>query len=233
MAERPLLAMPRPETRKPKLTGFPREKIQAAEVDQQANRIGPRFDRLERAIGHPETLTDLRDDPSAIVPERALVFELASSVVNFYRAIRSLPTLEFLGEDEGDTEPDDIFFERDEDNRPLSHRRVPRRLYFTMPDRAALEELVSLWNRYRRGEQPESGFAAWRDVFGHLVDIRPWGPEDRMNEETISDFKETLEAYPDSPIRLEVEFWYRRDPRRRNDVENAFLAKLREMVEHR
>ena len=229
MAERPLLAMPRPETRKPKRTGFPREKIPAAEIDQQAKRIGPRFDRLERAIGHPETLTDLRDDPSAIIPERALVFELASSVVDFYRAIRSLPTLEFLGEDEGDAEPDDIFFERDEDNRPLSHRRVPRRLYFTMPDRAALEELVSLWNRYRRGESTESGFAAWRDVFGHLVDIRPWGREDRMTEETISDFKETLEAYPDSPIRLEVEFWYRRDPRRQNDVENAFSAKLREM----
>ena len=109
MAERPLLAMPRPETRNPKQTGFPREKISAAEVDQQARRIGPRFERLERAIGHPETLTALYDDPSAIVPERALVFELASSVVDFYRAIRSVPTLEFLGENEGDADPDDIF----------------------------------------------------------------------------------------------------------------------------
>ena len=229
MAERPLLAMPRPETRNPKQTGFPREKISAAEVDQQARRIGPRFERLERAIGHPETLTALYDDPSAIVPERALVFELASSVVDFYRAIRSVPTLEFLGEDEGDADPDDIFFERDEDNRPLFHKQVPRRLYFTMPDGAALGELVNLWNRYRRGEPTVRGFAEWTKVFGHLVDIRPWGPKDRMTEETISDFKETLEAYPDSPIRLEVEFWYRRDPSRRNNVENAFSAKLREM----
>ena len=191
--------------------------------------IGPRFDRIEQTIGNPDALADLRDDPSAIVPERALVFELASSVVDFYRAIRSVPSLEFLGEDERDAEPDDVFFERDEDGQRLSHRRVPRRLYFTMPDRAALGQLVSLWNRYQRGDPRERGFAAWTNVFGHLVDVRPWGPTDRLTAETVSDFEETLEAYPDSPIRLEVEFWYRRDLRRRNEVEDALSAKLEEM----
>ncbi len=229
MAERPLLAMPRPRIRDSKRTGFPQEKIPAAGVDQQARRIGPRFDALERAIRNPNALADLRDDPSAIVPERALVFELASSVVDFYQAIRGVPSLEFLGEDEGDAESDDIFFERNKDDQPLIHKRVPRRLYFTMPDHAALGQLVSLWHRYRNGDPPEHGFAEWTNVFGHLVDVRPWGPRDRLTEETVSDFEETLQAEPHSPIQLEVEFWYRRNLRRRNNIEGAFSAKLEEI----
>ena len=229
MAERPLLAMQRPERRKSTRTGFPRERIPAADTAEQARKIGPRFDRLEQAIGNPDALAELRDDPSAIAPERALVFELASSVVDFYTAIRRVPSLEFLGEDEGDTEPDEIFFERDDNDQPLSGKRVPRRLYFTMPDRTALGQLVSLWKRYQNGDPPEHGFAAWMDVFGHLVDIRPWGPKDRLTEETVSDFEETLEADPHSPIQFEVEFWYRGNPHRRIYVEDAFLEKLREM----
>ena len=78
MAERPLLAMPRPERRAPPAGRPPRENIPSADAGRQAERLGPRFERLERALGDPDALGELRDDPSAIVPERALVFEVAS-----------------------------------------------------------------------------------------------------------------------------------------------------------
>jgi hypothetical protein len=92
MADRPLLAMPRPERRAPAAGQPPRERIPSVDAVRQAERLGAKFDRLERALGDPDALGELRDDPSAIVPERALVFEIASEVVDFYRGARRTGT---------------------------------------------------------------------------------------------------------------------------------------------
>lgn len=229
MAERPLLAMPRPERRAPPAGKPPREKIPAADPDRQTVRVGPKFLRLEKSLADPQALAQLRDDPAAIVPERALVFEVASDVVDFYQAVRGVPGLEFLGEDEGDAAPDEDFFIPDKEGRPTADKRVPRRFYFTIPDRAALDELVSLWKRHQRGEPLGKGRAAWKHVFGHLADIRPWGPSDRLTEDAIQDWRERLELYPNKPVRFEVEFWYRDDAPRRETAETAFTGKLEEL----
>ena len=229
MADRPLLAMPPPARRAPLPGRPPREKIPSADAGRQAGRLGPKFERMERALGDPVVLGELRDDPSAIVPERALVFEVASEVADFYRAVRGVPGLEFLGEDEGDAAPDEDFFVPDKDGEPREDKPVPRRLYFTIPDETALRELVSLWQRFQRGEELGRGRAAWRDVFGHLADVRAWGPKDRLTKEAIEDWRERLQFAPDTPIRFEVEFWYRDNAARRETAEAAIAEKLREL----
>ena len=229
MAERPLLAMPRPERRIPTPGKPPREKVRPADSDRQAVRVGPKFQRLEQTLANPQMLAELRDDPAAIIPERALVFEIASDVVNFYRAVRRVPGLEFLGEDEGDAPPDEDFFIPDEDGKPKADKRVPRRFYFTIPDQIALRELLSLWQRHQRGDGLGWGRTVWRDVFEHLADIRPWGPKDRLTEDAIRDWRERLELHPKEPVRLEVEFWYRDDAPRRQTTEGTFAAKLEEL----
>lgn len=229
MAERPLLAMPRPERRAPPVGRPPRENIPSADAGRQAERLGPKFERLERTLGDPEVLGEFRDDPSAIVPERALVFEVASEMADFYRAVHGVPGLEFLGEDEGETAPDEDFYIPDKDGGPREDKRVPRRFYFTIPDQAALRELVSLWQRFQRGEKLGWGRTAWRDVFGHLADVRPWGPKDRLTKEAIEDWRERLRRAPDAPIRFEVEFWYRDNAARREVAEATFTEKLREL----
>jgi hypothetical protein len=229
MAKRPLLAMPHPARRTPPARRPPRENIPAATPGGQAARVGPKFQRLEDSLRDPQALAELRDDPAAIVPERALVFEVASDVVDFYQAVRGVPGLEFLGEDEGDATPDDDFFVPDKEDRPRKDKRVPRRFYFTIPDRAALDELVSLWKRHQRGKPLGRGRAAWKHVFGHLADIRPWGPKDRLTEEAIEDWRERLELQPEEPVCFEVEFWYRDSAPRRQTTETAF----RKMIEER
>ena len=111
--------------------------------------------------------------------------------------------------------------------RPAS--AFPRRFYFTIPDQTALRELVSLWQRYQRDEELGHGRAAWRQVFGHLADIRPWGPRDRLTEDAIQDWRERLELQPETPVRFEVEFWYRDGDPRQRMAENAFTGKLEEL----
>lgn len=229
MAERPVLAMPRPDRRVPEAGRPPMENVPPAGAASQAGRLGPKFERLELALGDPDALAELRDDPSAIVPERALVFEVASTVADFYRAVRGVPGLEFLGEDEGDAAPDEDFFIPDKNGKPRENKRVPRRFYFTIPDQRALRELVSLWKRFQRGEELGRGRTAWRDVFGHLADVRPWGPKDRLTKEAEDDWRERLQSAPDTPIRFETEFWYRESAERREAAEATVTDEMRDL----
>jgi hypothetical protein len=76
---------------------------------RQTQRLGPKFDRLSEVLPDPARLAELRNDPSAIVPERALVFEVKGTLTDFYRALGSIPGLELLGEEEGEVAADDDF----------------------------------------------------------------------------------------------------------------------------
>ena len=51
--------------------------------------------------------------------------------------------------------------------------------YLMVPDARALRDLAGLWRRWLRGEIAH-GETAWRDVFALLRDLRPWGPQDRV-----------------------------------------------------
>ena len=205
MADRPLLSLPNPKRNVPR--GRPAvivEKVRAVGVARQGERLGPKFERLSQVLPDPQQLAELRNDPAAIAPERALVFEIASEVVDFDRARRNVPGLEFLGEDQDEVPPDEDFVVADKPDKAIR-----RRIYFTMPDATALREIVSLWNRYQRGEKLGRGRTEWKKVFDHLADIRPWGPQDRITEDAKTNWLRHLEQTPDEPIRLEVEFWFR------------------------
>ncbi|MGI3211030.1 S8 family peptidase [Roseovarius tibetensis] len=210
MAERPLLGLLQPNRTTPKGRAVPiQEKVAAPSVDRQAQRVGPKFDRLSQALPDAQRLAALQDDPAAIAPERALVFEIASTVVDFHRALSQISGLELLGEDEDEVEPDDDFATTDKDGNRREDKAVPRRLFFTLPDAVALRELVSLWNRYKNGEEITRPHTEWKRVFAHLSDIRPWGPQDRVTEDAKNEWLERLRDFPDDPVRFEVEFWYR------------------------
>ena len=229
MINRPILAMPKPEKRKASSGRPPREELPPVVPERQVVRMGPKFQRLEQSLADPQMLVDLRDDPAAIVPERALVFEVASEIVDFYRAVRGVAGLEFLGEDEGEAAPDEDFFFLDKQGQPKDGKLVPRRFYFTLPDQAALLQLVSLWKRYQKGEELGRGRTQWKHVFGHLVDVRPWGPKDRLTEETMLDWRDRIESNPEKPVRFEVEFWYRGNASQRETAEKLFTDKLEEL----
>lgn len=225
MVERPLLGLPRPRRILPPAGRPPREKVSAATQQRQQVRLGPKFDRLTQVLPDPQQLADMRDDPAAIVPERALVFEIASEVVDFYRAIRGVPGLEFLGEDEDERPADEDFvIEARGERKP--DKMVPRRLYFTMPDTQALREIVSLWNRYQNDQPLGRGRAEWARVFSHLADIRPWGPPDRLTEDVLKDWQERLREQPEQDIPFEVEFWYRGAAAVREGAQRRFFEEI-------
>lgn len=142
-----------------------------------------------------------------------LVFEVRRSVQKFINAIRYVPGLEFIDEeelegDEQDTEPT---------------------IYLLVPDAQALSNIASLWRRWTRGEDLGRGFAPWRDVFATLRNIRPWGPQDRVQAEERDIIAEEINFRADDErIRLEIELVFRADEGRANETEtdlsNAIAA---------
>ena len=100
---------------------------------------------------------EIRADPTALAPERLLVFEVRGAISDFSNAVRRIPGLELVDEEE--LVPDEA------DKEPVA--------YLMMPDITALQNLESLWRRWRqnqliRGETP------WATVFSLgncLVDV--------------------------------------------------------------
>lgn len=200
---------------------------------RQVQRIAPKFDRLRRVIRElgDRGAAALREDPDGLAPERALVFEVAGSLLDFYAQTQRIPGLEFLAEDEVEFSPDDDFAvsEKRDDEVVRTDDLVPGRLYLAMPDLLALRQILSLWDRYARGEQLPTGFAPWRSLFELLREVRVWGPRDRVTADTVEYWRERITQNPDSPVRFEVELWFHESPTRRRTAIRVLgqqLAKL-------
>lgn len=135
---------------------------------------------------------ELRADPTALAPERLLVFELRGSVSEFAKAIARVDGLELIDEEEIE--------ESEGDKKPF--------VYLLVPDERALKSILSLWKRWERREEVR---AAWRDVFQTLRDLRPWGPEDRVSPEEADILARELERHgEDEPLVLEIELVFRK-----------------------
>ena len=212
MAEYPLLPLPPAEPGEPpRLPGFPQGRA-ALSPRRQRERLGPGFKRLQTVLASDEEGLSLRADPSSIAPERAIVFEVAGSISDFHQLVTRTRGLEFLADEETTFEPDDDFFEvdtrRGRKGQPREDRLVSGRLYLAMPDVRALRELLQLWDRWQSERALPHGHTRWRDIFANLRNVRPWGPVDRITDETIEFWREDLEAESSEPLRIEAELWF-------------------------
>jgi hypothetical protein len=158
---------------------------------------------------NPDRLLSLRDDPASIAPERAIVFEVTGALEDFYRQARALG-LEYLGDFEEDFEPTGDFYDRKD-----SHKDVGGRLYLAMPDVRALQQLLGLWRLFLANERMPRGMGPWRELFSNLLDVRPWGPQDRVPAETLEFWRNTIAANPGVSVRFEIELWFYENPDRR------------------
>ena len=209
MPERPLLKLPNPVPFQP--GPGPRAVPNLAKPDRarQGQRLGPRFDRLTQVANDPDALMAFRNDPMSIAPERAVVFEVAGQLADFYEQARALG-LEYLADYEDDIEPSADFYDQKKPSKV-----IPGRIYLAMPDVEALRQVLSLWQIYKSGGRMPSGRSAWRDLFSMLVDVRPWGPKDRVPPETVEFWQEQLARNPDDSVRFEIELWFHEGTARR------------------
>ncbi|MBG0796806.1 S8 family peptidase [Methylocystis sp. L43] len=223
MAERPLLQIPE-STRNGRIKKAPapvdpNAKISRPGPQSQGQRLGPRFDRLRQVAAQSasQATMSLRADPDAIAPERAIVFEVAGSLGDFYSQAGRITGLEFLLEDDVELSPDDNFHivETKQGAKVRRDESIGGRLYMAMPDLRALQEILRLWEIYSSGQSMPWGFSPWKTLFDLLRDVRAWGPTDRVLPETLNYWRKRIKARPEEPVRFEVELWFHKQTDRR------------------
>ena len=172
---------------------------------------GPVFRRLRDILNRSDPALELRADANSLAPERLLVFEVTGSVQNFVNAVSRITGLEFAGEEElaaDEVDPNPEF-------------------YLLVPQLAALEQILSLWEMWQREENLPRGYAPWGHLFAQLRTIRPWGPVDRVSLANRDYFRHLIEDAPvEELIRIEIELVFRRDPDLSQALETAVSAQI-------
>ncbi len=206
MPDRPLLLFPTPETAdRSKGRGFPVH-VHRPSHGRQGQRLSPIFTQLQTEFNSRRV--ELQQTAAGADPEQVLVIETVGGIENFANALKRIGGLEWMGEIETDEiAPDDDFYDEGDDARKLGGR-----LYLVMTNQRALDEMLSLWQRYQNDPamEFERGLTRFRDVFLCLKDIRPWGVQDRIEETGVLDaWREDLAHDGGRAIRFEVELWFR------------------------
>ena len=175
--------------------------IQGPGVTRQRQRFKATFDRLSYALGSRTPVLELRRDPNGLAPERALVFVTAGSIQRFGRVARDVG-LEVLMEMELEQ------LEELPTGFQLGEAGIQSRtLYTTMPTLESLHKLRALWNSFTREESPPRGAKPWWDLFGLLLELRTWGPEDRLNSDSRAVIRDRLPKEEDAEVAVELEIW--------------------------
>lgn len=203
MGDRPILRLPKPSSAA-RLTGKSKGRPRPSGPGQavQKERFQDTFNRLSKAMTDMIEQISLRDDPAGIAPERALVFVTAGMISGFARAAKKVGLEVFT---EAEIEPIEAFpegFKPTKDGAPLE-----RTLYATIPNMKVFNQILTLWKAYSKGEKPKHGLTPWWKVFDCLIDLRTWGPADRLNVQTIEAILDRLPTDDHAEVCIEIEIW--------------------------
>jgi len=101
------------------------------------------FDQLQATFNARRV--EIQQTTAGIDPEQVLVIEIIGSVDKFANAVKRIEGLEWMGEIETDEiTPDEDFYDEANPQKNLNGR-----LYLVMTNQRALDEMLSLWQRYQ------------------------------------------------------------------------------------
>ncbi|MGD0960046.1 MAG: S8 family peptidase [Methylomonas sp.] len=168
---------------------------------------------------------------AGLEPETVLVVEIAGRVDDFKQAVEAAG-LEWLGEwDLDDIEPDDDFYEVN-NREERSDKNVSGRLFLSLVNERALQEILSLWEKWRNQAALPSGMKKWREVFSQIVLIRRWGIEETLGETGMLElWREIIDPFnPNQEIYFQIELFYRSNLEKRRQNENVVAALLQNLA---
>jgi hypothetical protein len=132
-------------------------------------------------------------------------------VAKFVAAARAAG-FEWLGEDFEDDEDDSDEDEDSEEDKISATASGQSMLYITMPTISGLQKVLALWKQYSANQpKPVTSDAEWWPLFGYLSDIRTWSAKDRVDHAVSGYVDRMMDKYPNRPVRLELDLWFRGD----------------------
>lgn len=228
MTDRPLILFPSPEhaDRERRKSAFP--SFIKPSKERQFRRLQPSLTVLKNSF--EQKALKIQQSPTGIDPEFALVFEVIGTVDNFYTAVKNTKGLEWMFDSEaGPFKSDDDFYQVDKKSGKRADSLLNGKLYCVMSNQQAMEQLLSLWTRYQKGEDDifKRGYAGLRDIFTQLKIIRKWDARDRIEEtHAIEYWRESLAVEGNQFVPFEIELFYRNDIEKRNKAIEAISYEI-------
>lgn len=160
MPERPLLLFPTPQLADRTRRVMPQfGRVHKPDITRQGQRLSPMFNQLQAAFKARKV--EIQQNAAGTDPEQVLVIETIGSVEDFAKAVKRIQGFEWMGELEIDNiAPDQDFYDEEHPGKKLDGR-----LYLVMTNQQALDEMLSLWQRYLANPNMQSTgtcFLSWR-----------------------------------------------------------------------
>ena len=89
-----------------------------------------------------------------------------------------------------------------------------------------LKNILSLWKAYQSGQKAPNGAGPWWSVFNLLLELRPWGVDDRLTESAREIIENRLFLDDDEEVYIELEIW----PTSNNEKRTAWREEVEERV---
>lgn len=188
-------------------------KVHLPSRGRQGARLAGRFQDLDAAFAEQATLTQ---SLGASDPQLVVVFEAIDERVDLTR-VAELAGLEILTEAERDYDPDPDF-PRKTVNQDLP---VSGCLHAVCINEQSKANILGQWRRWQRTGKVGAGYAPLRDLFAHLKDVRPWGPQDRIR---VAELASALNGMLPGDHTVEIELWYRLSASLRQKAQDEVVA---------
>ena len=181
----------------------------------RGRRIDAQFDAAMAAIGDQVRISD---SIQAADPQLVLVFEALDEQIDLTNVAEKLG-IEVLVEAEDSVLPsDDVRLTSDKPRNPF----ITSCLHAICLNQVAFDNLLTLWRAWRAGQELPRGYSPLRDLFAHLKEVRPWGPQDRLQ---AIDWDEYFEGRVDERLHsIDIELWYRRTSAARDKSQQEVVA---------
>lgn len=175
----------------------PVPKVNVPGHSEQGRRLGSKISGLNEAF---DEQVALMQSLGASDPQLVVVMEAVDERIDLKR-VAELVGFEVLNEVEHDFDDDPAFPRK----RPGNYS-VSACLHAVCVDQTSKANLLSQWTKWQRDGQLDYGYAKVRDLFEHLRDVRPWGPEDRIRGMNL---QAMLEGLLPGDHEVDLELWFR------------------------
>lgn len=184
----------------------------------QRGRLTPQLQGIEDTFNKITTLVS--DSTLGLEPETILVMEIAGSIQDFKQALEAVG-FEWLNEWDGDgLSPDEDFYNINTKGKPAVSI-VKNRLFVSLANQVSMQQLLSLWRIWQKGESFVRGTSKWKQLFDQLVTIRPWGIEETLEDTGMRDrWQDLLDPInPTQTISFQIDLFYRSQADQRKKIE--------------
>ena len=226
MASLPLLIFPKARpVSLPTGKGFTPSKPHFPSLDRQRERMQPQLEAIQQQFKNAQiSLSDL-----GLEPEMVLIIEIVDKVEDFKKAIEKTEGLEWLAEWDMEDIPsdDDFYADRQKDKQKVrSDKALSGSLFLSMSNEKGMQQLLNLWEQWKKSEQLPHGQTSWRDVFGQIKTLGRWGIEDQFSHSGMLDYWN--ENLSEENI-FRIELFYSNDPNKRKKNEENIKEQITQL----